>query len=93
MPNIKSAIKRVQTNEKKRQMNMARKSNLRTSIKAVETAIAANDIAGAQQSLNIALKKLDKGVSKGIVHKNAAARKKSRLTKRVNALVAAASAE
>lgn len=90
MPNIKSAIKRVQTNEKRRQLNTAQKSTLRSAIKNVEIATSANDAVQAKESLAIALRKLDKGVSKGIIHKNAAARKKSRLTKRVNAISAEA---
>lgn len=90
MPNIRSAIKRVKTNEKRRQINASQKSSLRSSIKSVELALQANDAEQAQQALGVAIKKLDKGVSKGIVHKNAAARQKSRLTKSVNALSAEA---
>lgn len=90
MPNIQSAIKRVRISDKKRQLNTVKKSNLRSTIKIVENAIASNDVAQAQATLADALKKLDKGVSSGIIHKNAAARKKSRLTKRVNALSAEA---
>lgn len=86
MPNIKTAIKRVRINDKKRQTNTIKKSNLRSTVKIVENAIASNDVAQAQETLPVALQKLDKAVSSGIIHKNAAARKKSRLTKRVNAL-------
>jgi small subunit ribosomal protein S20 len=88
MPNIKSAIKRVNTNEKRRLLNASQKSNLRGTIKTVDAAITTNDATQAQEVLLTATKKLDKAVSKGLIHKNAAARKKSRLTKKVNALSA-----
>lgn len=90
MPNIKSAIKRVKTNEKRRLQNAAQKSNLRSAIKSVETAAVSNDVENAKNALLIATKKLDKAASKGLIHKNAAARKKSRLTKKINALSAQA---
>ena len=88
MPNIKSAIKRAKQNEKRRLQNASQKSALRTAVKAVESAIAANDVNKAKEALIFASKKLDKAVTKGLIHKNAAARKKSRLAKKVNALVA-----
>lgn len=90
MPNIKSAIKRVKTSEKRRQLNTSQRSSMRSSIKALESAIAANDVEQAQAALTVAIKKLDKGAAKGIIHKNAVARKKSRLTKSVNAMSAEA---
>lgn len=86
MPNIKSAIKRVKQSEKRRALNASQKSALRTSVKAVETAIANNDAASAQSALLVAFKKLDKAAGKGLIHKNAASRKKSRLTIAVNKL-------
>ncbi|MEB3100723.1 30S ribosomal protein S20 [Ferviditalea candida] len=86
MPNIKSAIKRVKTNEKRRLQNASQKSALRTTVKSVETAIANNDLENAQKALQAAVKKLDKAATKGLIHKNAAARKKSRLAKKVNGL-------
>lgn len=88
MPNIKSAIKRVKTSEKRRLLNVSQKSNLRGTVKTVETAVTNNDAARAQENLLTAAKKLDKAASKGLIHKNAAARKKSRLTKKVKALSA-----
>lgn len=88
MPNIKSAIKRVKTNEKARLRNAAQKSNLRNAIKSVEVAVANNDQTNANSVLLTATKKLDKAASKGLIHKNTAARKKSRLTKKINALSA-----
>ena len=88
MPNIKSAIKRVKTSEKRRQQNASQKSALRTAIKAVEAAVTSNDVNKAKEALILASKKLDKAASKGLIHKNAAARKKSRLAQKVNALSA-----
>ena len=90
MPNIKSAIKRVKTNDKRRALNASQRSALRTSVKTAEVAIASNDVEAAKAALIGATKKLDKAVTKGLIHKNAAARKKSRLAKRLNALSAQA---
>jgi|HigsolmetaAR203D_1030402.scaffolds.fasta_scaffold00016_35 small subunit ribosomal protein S20 len=92
MPNIKSAIKRVKTSEKRRLQNASQKSALRTAIKAVDKAVASNDLEKAQAALIYAYKKLDSAASKGLIHKNAAANKKSRLAKKVNALLAQAQA-
>ncbi|MFD2671593.1 30S ribosomal protein S20 [Marinicrinis sediminis] len=86
MPNIKSAIKRVKSSEKRRLHNASLKSSLRTSLKAVDTAIASNDAETAKSALVAAVKKLDKAASKGLIHKNEANRRKSRLTKKVNQL-------
>jgi len=90
MPNIKSAIKRVKTTEKRRALNASQKSALRTAVKAADVALAGSDAAAAAAALATASKKLDKAVTKGLVHKNAAARKKSRLAKKLNALSAQA---
>ncbi|GIP35867.1 30S ribosomal protein S20 [Paenibacillus sp. J2TS4] len=90
MPNIKSAIKRVATNEKRRLQNASQKSALRTAVKAFEQAADSNNVEAAQQTLQVAVKKLDKAVTKGLIHKNAANRKKSRLAKRFNQLSAQA---
>jgi small subunit ribosomal protein S20 len=89
MPNIKSAIKRVKTNEKRRAQNAAQKSALRTAVKNVEVAVQNSDVETAIQSLQQASKKLDKAATKGLIHKNAADRKKSRLAKKINELQAA----
>jgi small subunit ribosomal protein S20 len=75
MPNIKSAIKRVKVIEKARLRNASQKSALRTALKAATALVNAT-------------KKLDKAVTKGLIHKNEASRRKSRLTKKVNALQA-----
>ncbi|WP_019536079.1 30S ribosomal protein S20 [Paenibacillus ginsengihumi] len=90
MPNIKSAIKRVKTSEKRRLRNASQKSALRTAVKAFETAAAGTDLEKAKAALVAASKKLDKAASKGLIHKNAAARKKSRLAKKLNKLTAQA---
>lgn len=90
MPNIKSAIKRVKTSEKRRALNASQKSALRSAVKTADQAIAGTDVDAAKAALITATKKLDKAVTKGLIHKNAAARKKSRLAKRLNALSAQA---
>lgn len=90
MPNIKSAIKRAKQNEKRRLHNASQKSALRTAVKKVELAVNRNDADAAKEALVTATKKLDKAVTKGLIHRNAADRKKSRLAKKVNALLAAA---
>ena len=81
MPNIKSAIKRVKVNEKANAANTKAKSAMRTTVKKAENAVAAN-AENAQELLQAAFKSLDKAASKGLIHKNAAARKKSRLAKK-----------
>jgi len=90
VPNIKSAIKRVKVSEKRRLRNASQKSALRTAVKAFESAVAANNVESAKVALIAASKKLDKAVTKGLIHKNAANRKKSRLAKKLNELVAKA---
>ena len=84
MPNIKSAKKRVITNAKKRDNNILTKSSMKTAIKKSERAIKANDKEAADSSLKVALKRIDKALSKGLIKKNTAARQKSRLTKKTN---------
>ena len=86
MPNIKSQIKRVKTNEKRRQFNASYKASMRTAIKNVEVAIETKNVEAAKEAYNTANKKLDKAVAKGMCHKNFAARQKSRLSKKINAL-------
>ncbi|MEX3744964.1 MULTISPECIES: 30S ribosomal protein S20 [Lysinibacillus] len=81
MPNIKSAIKRVKVNAKANAANTQAKSAMRTTVKKAENAVAAN-AENAQELLQAAFKSLDKAASKGLIHKNAAARKKSRLAKK-----------
>ncbi|MFJ7950000.1 30S ribosomal protein S20 [Lysinibacillus sp. NPDC096418] len=81
MPNIKSAIKRVKVNAKANVANTQAKSAMRTTVKKAENAVAAK-AENAQELLQAAYKSLDKAASKGLIHKNAAARKKSRLAKK-----------
>ncbi|PZE22732.1 30S ribosomal protein S20 [Paenibacillus xerothermodurans] len=90
MPNIKSAIKRVKVSEKRRLNNASHKSALRTAVKTFETAATGTNVETAKAALIAASKKLDKAASKGLIHKNAAARKKSRLAKKLNELSAQA---
>jgi small subunit ribosomal protein S20 len=88
MPNIKSAIKRAKTNEKRRLRNASQKSALRTAVKQADQAVVGTDVNAATNALVLAQKKLDKAATKGLIHKNAAARKKSRLAKKLNTLSA-----
>ncbi len=86
MANIKSAKKRIKTNEKARMRNKTLRSTLKTTVKNLEIAILSGDKDVAQKELNKTIKRLDSSVNKGIIHKNKAARSKSRLTKKVNAM-------
>ncbi len=79
MPNIKSAKKRVKVIEKKTLINQQHKTALKTAIKKFDAAVVSGSREDAQVLFNDAVKKLDKGVSQGILHKNKAARKKSQL--------------
>ncbi|WP_225844649.1 30S ribosomal protein S20 [Streptomyces sp. HPF1205] len=86
MANIKSQIKRNKTNEKARLRNKAVKSELKTAIRRTREAVAAGDTEKATAAARLAAKKLDKAVSKGVIHKNQAANKKSALAHTVSAL-------
>jgi small subunit ribosomal protein S20 len=86
MANIKSAMKRIRQSEKRRVRNAAARSTVRTALKSARTAIEAGQVAQARETLHRTIQILDKAVTKGVVHKNAAARKKSRLTRQLNAL-------
>lgn len=86
LANIKSSIKRAKTNQKKRTHRSPQKSAMRTAVKRYLAAIQEQDSEKAAALLKVATKKLDKAVTKGLIHKNTAARKKSRLTKKLNAL-------
>ncbi|MGA0351177.1 MAG: 30S ribosomal protein S20 [Acholeplasmataceae bacterium] len=88
MANIKQQIKRNKTNEKRRLFNASFKSSVRTAIKAFERAVESKDADAANTALAFANKKLDKGLAKGIYHKNFVARNKSNLAKTVNQLSA-----
>ncbi len=84
MPNIKGAIKRVRGNARKRVINTYVSSSMSTAIKKFEKAVKENDKENANNFLNVALQRIDKAVNSKLVHKNKAARLKSRLTKKLN---------
>jgi small subunit ribosomal protein S20 len=84
MANHKSAEKRVRQNVKRNEINRSSRSELRTSIKKLRAAVTANDKNASTELLNPTISLIDKAVSKGIIHKNTAARHKSRLTKHVS---------
>lgn len=84
MANIKSQIKRIKTNEKARLRNKAVKSELKTHVRKVRVAVEAGDKDAATAALQAANRKLDKAVSKGVIHANQAANRKSALAKAVN---------
>ena len=86
MPNIKSAKKRVKVIEKKTLQNKMFKSSMKTEVKKYNAAVASGDVAAAQEAYKAATKKIDVAAAKGIIHKNAAARKKSQFTKALNGM-------
>ena len=86
MANIKSQIKRIKQNEKARQRNKAVKSELRTYVRKFRQAAEAGDVEEATVALRVASRKLDKAVSKGVIHKNQAANRKSAIAKRLTEL-------
>ena len=86
MANIKSQKKRILTNEKARMRNNSVKSELKTAIRSVDVALKANDKDAAVAPVASASRKLDKAVSKGVIHKNNAANRKSAISKKVRAL-------
>ncbi len=80
MPNIKSAVKRVRTTKVKTERNKTKRSDLKTTIRRYNEALASND-ENKQELLKAAIKKVDKAASKKLIHKNTASRKKSQLMK------------
>ncbi|HEV2636177.1 MAG TPA: 30S ribosomal protein S20 [Actinocrinis sp.] len=86
MANIKSQIKRIKTNEKAQARNKAVKSELKTAIRKAREAVVAGEAEKAQELARVASRKLDKAVTKGVIHANQAANKKSALTKAANSL-------
>ena len=86
MANHKSAEKRVRQNEKRNQINRSNRSKLRTQIKKLRSAVAASDKKESGELLQPTVSLIDKAVNKGLIHKNTAARYKSRLTKHVSEL-------
>jgi small subunit ribosomal protein S20 len=86
MPNIKSAIKRVSVIEKKTLRNNMIKSEYKTAVKRFEEAVSNNNAEEATKLFSVATKKIDQACTKGIIVKNTAARKKSNLAKKLNAM-------
>lgn len=84
MPNHKSAEKRVRQNEKRRDNNRSNRSRLRTSIRKLREALTSGNTEQVSALLPETISTIDKAVQKGVLHRNAAARHKSRLTTRVN---------
>jgi small subunit ribosomal protein S20 len=84
MPNHKSAEKRVRQNEKRREINRDNRGRLRTSIRKLRAALTTGDNKTTQELLPATISTIDKAVQKGVLHRNAAARYKARLTTRVN---------
>ena len=82
MANIKSQKKRILTNAKRQERNKAVRAEVKTRVKVATAAAGTDD---AAEALRMAVKRIDKAAQKGVMHKNAAARKKSRLMKQVNA--------
>lgn len=89
MANTPQSKKRARQSERKTEVNKARRSRIRTYLRKVEEAIASGNAETARETLKAAQPELMRGVTKGIVHKNTAARKISRLSSRVKALSAA----
>jgi len=86
VPNIQSAKKRVRQTITRRARNMSQRSSMRTAVKSLEASLEAGDKDAATKAYKDAARALDKAVTKGLLHKNNAARKKSRLNARVKAL-------
>ena len=84
MANHKSAEKRARQNTRRNEINRSNRSKLRTSIKNLRAAVAGHDKGASGELLGPTISLIDKAVNKGVIHKNTAARYKSRLTKHVN---------
>ena len=91
MANIKQQIKRAATNEKRRMRNQSVKSELKTLQRRFHDALTAGDPSSVMATLALASRKLDKAVSKGVIHKNQAANRKSGMARQANALLTGAS--
>lgn len=92
MANHKSEIKRAKQNELRRQRNRSQKTRMKTTIKGLEEAISTGDRNAILEQLKETTSMIDKTAGKGVIHKNRASRKISRLTQRVNKLLAAKTA-
>ena len=88
MANNKSAEKRIRVNEKKRMRNKPLRTSARTAVKTAVTAVESGDQAMSAEAVKAAISRLDRVASKGVIHPNNAARRKSRLMARYNALMA-----
>jgi small subunit ribosomal protein S20 len=88
MAKIKSQIKRIKTNEKRRIANKSKKSEIKTAVKQFERAVTEKDLETARAQLTRVVRLLDKAASKKILHKNKAATKKSKLYRKLNSLTA-----
>ena len=86
MANTPQAKKRIRRNANRAEINGARVSRIRTFVKAVESALVAGDKKAAAEALKAAQPEMARGVARGVLHKNTASRKFSRLTKRVSSL-------
>ena len=86
MPNIKSAIKRVEVIKKKTLENNMVKSAYKTAIKTFEAAVESGDVAKAEETFKAAVKKVDQACTKGVIKANTASRKKSNLAKKLNTI-------
>lgn len=84
MANLKNAKKRILVNERKNKVNSLYRASMKTAIKNTEKAILSGDAKTAKDALQVAIKRIDKAASKGVVTPNFVAHKKSRLTKKVN---------
>jgi small subunit ribosomal protein S20 len=91
MANIKSSKKDLKRNAKRRAINTATKSALKTYVKKVRTAVTTGNADATKVALTSAIKNLDKAAQRGVIHKNAAARRKSRIAKAANAVLNAKS--
>jgi small subunit ribosomal protein S20 len=87
MANIKSQMKRNRQNEKRNLRNKAVRSELKTRTKAALAAAESGDAAGAAEALRLAQQRIDSAVSKGVLHRNTAARRKARLSRRIGELI------
>ncbi|EEG78061.1 30S ribosomal protein S20 [Dethiobacter alkaliphilus] len=93
MPNTKQALKRMRVTARRTARNRHVKSSVKTAVRRFGDTLDQGDLNTASDKLQAAVKNIDKAVSKGVVHKNAAARKKSRLAKRLNKAQAQVAAE
>ncbi|MGB8020553.1 MAG: 30S ribosomal protein S20 [Candidatus Nanopelagicales bacterium] len=86
MANIKSQLKRIKTNEKARQRNRSVTSSLKTAVRRFREAAQVGDVEAAQEYARVAARQLDKAVSKGVIHKNQAANRKSSIQRQAAGL-------